>query len=317
MIRLLSTTLLAAAFLAACSSTTGDPTTSSPPGTAPAAPPKSSPFSGGPSKYWYQGAAELNTYDLQQIRYGELHPGTVSLIFVSEDFLTDEQVKNDAYANPNSTPVLKTNLLRRFTTGIYDYSVMSSVFTPTDLAAQPHTLKVTTSMQDWCGQSFAQLNYRGATDYELQLRSYFEREGDANERLRADFLEDELFNRIRAGGTELPEGEFRVLPSTAYLLMMHKPREAARAVCKVGGAAGAAFRGEDLRRYTIDFPDLPRRVEIFFEAADPHTIVGWTESYPSRGRELTTVATLREQTLAPYWEQNSLADSTRRRALGL
>ncbi len=317
MIKFLLSSLLALTVFTACNPAATDPTGSSGEGVAPASPPPSSPFSGSPSKYWYQGAAELNTYDLQQIRYGEIHPGTVSLIFVSEDFLTDEQVKNDTYTNENSTPVLKTNLIRRFTTGIYDYSVMSSVFTPTKLDEQPHTLKVTTSMQDWCGQSFAQLNYRGATDYDLQLRSYFEREGDADERLRADFLEDEIFNRIRAGGTDLPVGTFNVLPSTGYLLMMHKPREAVRATTQVGAFAGARFSGEDLRQYTIDFPTLPRRVEIVFEAADPHSIVGWTESYPSRGEELTTIATLQEQMLAPYWEQNSLGDSTRRAALGL
>ncbi|MEM6772762.1 MAG: hypothetical protein AAF597_19445, partial [Bacteroidota bacterium] len=44
-------------------------------------------FSGGLSEYWYEGKAEINTYRLEQARYGELHPGQVSMIFVSEDFL--------------------------------------------------------------------------------------------------------------------------------------------------------------------------------------------------------------------------------------
>ena len=273
-------------------------------------------FKGELTDYWYQGKAELNTYDLQQIRYGEVHPGQVSLIFVTEDFLTDEQVKNDNYSNPNSTPVIKTNLLRRFTTGIYDYSAMTSVFTPTDLGTQPHTLKVTTSVQDWCGQTFTQLNRRGG-EWNMQLRSYFEKEGDVNESLGADFLEDEIFNRIRTAGSDLPTGEHRVIPSTGYLVMMHKPYQAARANLSLGEYAGAEFSGDALRAYRIVYPKLEREVEIVFDAAAPHVIRGWTETYPSRGKTLTTVAKLTKQAIEPYWSQNSLADGYRRAELGL
>ena len=83
-------------------------------------------------KYWFQGKGEINVYELQQNRYNAVHPGQAVLIFVTEDFLTDKQVKNDNYRNPNSTPILKTNFLNRFTTGLYDYSLMTSVFTPTN-----------------------------------------------------------------------------------------------------------------------------------------------------------------------------------------
>ena len=274
-------------------------------------------FKGELTDYWYQGKAEINTYDLQQIRYGEVHPGQVTVIFVTEDFLTDEQVKNDAYTNPNSTPILKTNQIRRFTTGIYDYSQMTSVFTPTDLASQPHTLKVTTSVQDWCGQTFNQVNRSGNNDWAVQLRSYFEKEGDVDTNVRADFLEDELFNRIRTGWRELPTGEARVLPASGYLVMMHQPHRAAQARLSLGDYAGDRFEGDELKTYSIEFPGLDRTTEIVFEAAAPHTVRGWTETYPSRGKVLTTVATLRHQVVEPYWSQNSLADGYRRADLGL
>lgn len=274
-------------------------------------------FKGQLTEYWYQGKAEINTYDLQQVRYGEIHPGHVSLIFVSEDFLTDEQVKNDNYTNPNTTPIIKTNQLRRFTTGIYDYSLMTSVFTPTDLPKQPHTLKITTSVQDWCGQTYTQLNYDNGGAWDMQLRSYFEKEGDVNETLDADLLEDELFNRIRTGWKELPTGERRVIPSTGYLVMMHKPYQAARATLSLGAYAGARFEGEELQSYKVSFPELDRETEIVFDAAPPYVIRGWTETYPSRGKSLTTVATLQKQVMAPYWSQNSLADAGMREELGL
>ncbi|OAV46205.1 hypothetical protein [Lewinella sp. 4G2] len=274
-------------------------------------------FRGELTDYWHQGKAEINVYDLQQVRYGEVHPGTVSLIFVTEDFLTDKQVKNDNYTNPNSTPILKTNQLRRFTTGIYDYSQMTSVFTPTDLAKQPHTLKVTTSVQDWCGQTFTQFNHDGGGGWDVELRSYFEKEGDVETSAPADFIEDEIMNRIRAGWKELPVGDKKVIPASGYLVMMHKPFAAASATLTLGAYAGAKFSGEDLRSYKIEYPALNREVEFVFDAAAPHVIRGWTETYPSRGKTLTTVATLQKQAMEPYWSQNSLADGPKRKALGL
>lgn len=274
-------------------------------------------FTGGLTEYWYEGKAEINTYDLQQVRYGEVHPGTVSVIFVSEDFLTDKQVKNDNYTNPTSTPAIKTNMIRRFTTGIYDYSVMSSVFTPTKTDEQPQTLKVTTSMQDWCGQTFTQLNYAGGGSWDAQLRSYFEAEADQNLIVPADFLEDEIFNRIRSGASDLPTGNFRVVPSTAYLLMMHKPYAAHPATVSLGDYTGNTFSGDQLKRYTVDFSGLGRRLEVVFDAAPPYIIRGWTETVNSRGKELTTVATLTHQIREPYWSQNRVADGERRKEIGL
>lgn len=274
-------------------------------------------FSGGLSEYWYEGKAEINTYELEQIRYGEIHPGQVSLIFVSEDFLTDKQVKNDNYTNPASTPVIKTNMIRRFTTGIYDYSVMTSTFTPTKTDEQPHSLKVTTSMQDWCGQTFTQLNYAGGKKWDSQLRSYFEREADQNQRLAADFIEDEIFNRIRSGWDNLPTGSFDIIPATGYLLMTHKPYEAAKATTSLQEYSGDQFTEEKLKSYSITYEGVDRKVEFVFDAAAPYVVRGWTETYPSRGKKLTTVARLSHQVRAPYWSQNSVADGEKRSALGL
>lgn len=274
-------------------------------------------FAGGLSEYWYEGKAEVNTYDLQQARYGELHPGQVSLIFVSEDFLTERQVKNDNYTNPRSTPIIKTNMLRRFVTGTYDYAVMTSTFTPVKANEYPHTLKVTTSMQDWCGQSFTQLNYEGGGYWRNQLRSYFEREGDQNERLAASFLEDEVFNRVRSGWQNLPTGKYQVIPSTSYLLMMHKPYEAHPAELTLSDYTGDAFPGKTLKNYTLDFSALGRKLEVFFDTDAPYVVRGWNETVQSRGQTLTTTAKLTHQVREPYWSQNSVADQSRREKLGL
>ncbi|MDH3649991.1 MAG: hypothetical protein OEQ53_09920, partial [Saprospiraceae bacterium] len=69
------------------------------------------------AEYWYAGTAELNVFEVEQARYNEVHPGQTVLVFVTEDFLTDKQVKNESAPKKQSTSVLKTNLIRNFTTG--------------------------------------------------------------------------------------------------------------------------------------------------------------------------------------------------------
>jgi len=72
-------------------------------------------------QYWNQGKAEITTYDLYQARYGEMRQGEAVIVFVTENFSKEKQVKTD---NPNAVatpviPVLKMNLTKRFYTGIY------------------------------------------------------------------------------------------------------------------------------------------------------------------------------------------------------
>lgn len=274
-------------------------------------------FSGVLPDYWYQGKAEINTYELEQVRYGEVHPGIATLIFVSEDFLPGSQVKNDRYTDPNSTPIIKTNQIRRFTTGIYDYSVMSSVFTPTQTDKFPHSFKVTTSSQDWCGQSFGQFNYEGGDVWKAQLRSYFEAEGDKTEAISGDWLEDEVFNRLRIDPQGLPIGEQMVVPALSYLLLTHKPMAAVKAVTQLTVYNGSDFNVARSMEYSITFPSLDRTVSIVFNPEPPYEIAGWTETFPSRGRELKTIARLKKRILEPYWQQNSPEYAEQRKELGL
>jgi len=147
------------------------------------------------NEYWYKGKAELSTYEVTQERYGEIRKAEQVNIFVTEDFSKQKQVKLDDPANAGADriPVLKLNTVRRFKTGIYDYSIMQSIFTPVD--ATP-TLKTTCTVQDWCGQVFAQTNLE-AGGYQVRSYSYFESEGDQDMRLTLSVLEDDLLLRIR------------------------------------------------------------------------------------------------------------------------
>ena len=260
--------------------------------------------------YWYQGKAEVNSYALTQARYGELRNGEAVLIFVSEDFLTEEQVKYEGGSSGPRTEILKLNLLERFNTGIYDYSLMTSVFTPVDGS---RTLKTTCSVQDWCGQAYVQLNHRNDA-YEYELRSYFEKEGDKDGKLAADWLEDGIWNQVRLDPAKLPNGKVNMVPSSTYLRLPHKPVEL------VLVEASTVVNG-DTSVFRMEFAGLDRTVEIRFGTASPHVIFGWSETRPDgfgdRTNTLTTTAVLTHQVMEPYWGMHANADDAQRERLGL
>ncbi|WP_282774091.1 hypothetical protein [Phaeodactylibacter xiamenensis] len=272
----------------------------------------------GLSEYWYQGKAEISRYDLEQNRYQDVHPGEAVAIFVTEDFLTDKQVKNDNYNNPNSTPVLKTNLLRKFPTGIYDYSIMTSVFTPTKVKDYPQTLKVSTTAQDWCGHAYMQLNYE-EEQYRMQLHSYFENEADQDKKVGYAMLEDELFNRIRIHPEGLPTGQIEIIPATTVIRLRHFPFKAYTANATHGDYSGTDFEGSNLKVYTLEYPELQRTLSIVYQAESPYIIEGWKDTYPSAfdRQPRTTLARRTNTILSPYWKLNSREDMPERQRLDM
>ncbi|MFQ5446593.1 MAG: hypothetical protein ACE5FF_06640, partial [Saprospiraceae bacterium] len=184
--------------------------------------------------YWYKGEAELNSYRLVQSRYGEPREGNAVLVFVTEDFSKSKQVKLDRpdAAGKDKVPVMKLNNIRKFVTGIYDYSMMASVFTPVDVGKYPHSLKMTTSSQEWCGQAFTQLNLKG-NSYQLNSYSYFEEEGDEQRKLGEAMLEDELWTRLRISPASIPQGEVDLIPSGFYNRLLHQPLKPRRARVRI------------------------------------------------------------------------------------
>jgi hypothetical protein len=268
-------------------------------------------------KYWYQGKAEISRYELQQNRYADVHPGEAIMIFVTEDFLTDKQVKNDRYQNPNSVSVLKNNRVRKFPTGIYDYSMMTSVFTPVNSQEYTGTLKITNSSQEWCGHTFMQLN-RKDEKFDITLRSYFESEGDTKQEVELAVLEDDLFNRIRINPNDLPKGQIKMYPSMNIARLRHLPYQALDAKVSLEDYQGNEFDGESLKVYRVEFPSLSRTLEIVFNATAPYVIEGWKDAYPSAfdRRPRTTIAKRTHTILEPYWQQNALEDMSKRAALG-
>lgn len=263
---------------------------------------------------WYSGKAELSTYDLKQNRYDGIHDGEAVMIFVTEPFNTKKQVKNESGTNKNSASTLKNNQIRRFTTGIYDYSIFTSIFTD---ANDANTYKVTNSSQDWCGQSYSQLN-KTKRGYQYELRSYFESEGDQNIEVLDAILEDELYNYIRLDETLLPKGSFKILIASHVARLLHQPFKAIEATGSIQDYENKDMKGQKLKSYKIQMPSLQRSLEIIYDSAtSTNEIVGWKDSSPSvfDQKIRTTTATRKEVIWSAYWSQNGVHDTEDREKL--
>jgi len=271
------------------------------------------------NNYWYAGKAELNRYQLDQACYGEMHEGEAVLMFEIEDFIVDRQVTLDSEpAGKNTTPVLKLNLTRRFTTGISPYSLMTSVFTPVDGGRYPHTLKVTASAQEWFGQTWRQYNLRGG-QYDVTGHSYVEREGEEAFALDAVLLEDEVWTLLRLDPRSLPVGAVTVVPGTMAARLRHRRPTVETATARLSELAADSTHAAALQ-YSLAYGS-DRTLSITIEREFPYAILGWAETYRDGSGPnaplLTTRATRTSTMMLDDWRHNTNADDSLRTALGL
>lgn len=262
-------------------------------------------------KYWYQGQAEISSYKLEQARYGEVHKGEAVMVFVTENLSNDKHLKADD-TGVKREPILKLNCTRKFTTGIYPYSMMMSVFTPVDLALKK-TMRVTTSSQEWCGHTFTLVDLE-KDNYKVQTHSYFPNEGDVEEKVEAEWLEDEIWTRIRISPDQLPVGEIKMIPSTFYIRLKHKSPKPLNATATLTETPAG-------KNYMVEYEGGERSISITFDAKFPYMIRSWEEKYMSgwgqKAQVLTTRGTFMASMPLDYWTRNSLADTALRKQLML
>lgn len=254
--------------------------------------------------YWYNNEAEISSYTLSQARYGELHQGEAVLIFVTEPFSKKTYTKADQ-SSASDIPVLKMNFTKKFNTGVYPYSMMTSAFTPVN--GNEHTLKISSSSQEWCGHTYMQLVNKGR--FQIKSFSYFQAEAEQEFSLAETHLEDELWTKIRLGGN-LPSGNLKVIPAFFYLRLMHK--EIKPYECTVTKTDSSL---------SFTYPELNRSLKIKFQKEFPYKILAWEETYESGWGEakkiLTTKAVLNKTLKSPYWEKHHNVDADLRKELGL
>jgi len=271
--------------------------------------PEVTPLSKEFKSYWYSGEAEISSFELEQVRYGEIRKGSAVHVYVTEPFLADKQVKAD-YPKDGDVPVLKLNSTKKFLTGIYPYSIMTSTFSPVN--QEGHALKVSNSVQEWCGQVYTQLNNRDS--FEVVSHSYFEGEADQNLSIEKIVLEDELWSLIRLRPETLPVGTFSALPSLEYLRLSHRDMRAYEVSANLNESEG-------LVSYSLKYPELRRTLTINFNRDFPYQIESWSESINpgmgSNSKTLTSTARRIKSIKTAYWRQNSNRDRGFRDSLGL
>ena len=259
--------------------------------------------------YWYSGQAEITSYALTQARYGELHQGTAVFVFVTEPFSPTKFTKADA-PNKENVSVLKLNQTRKFNTGIYPYSIMTSSFLP--FQEGDHSIKITSSSQEWCGHTYMEVRNKSA-DFQIDIDSYFEDETVLAKNAPKAYLEDDIWTLIRIRD-KLPMGSIKMYPSLLITRLMHIEYKAYSCTASLKKSGSNSV-------YVLHYPELDRTISIEFEQAHPRKIVGWTEEYydgfGSDKKKLTTTATRMKSISSDYWTRNSVADSTYRKLLNL
>jgi len=259
--------------------------------------------------YWYAGDAEITSYSMEQARYGELRSGHAVLVYVTEPFEAEKQVKANGN-DPSNVSVLKLNSTKKYLTGIYPYSIMSSTFYP--VHNHQHAIKVSNSIQEWCGHVYSQINNRD--EFEFTSHSYFEREADQHEILSKNVLENELWNQLRIDPKSLAVGNIEVIPSLEFIRTAHIPIKAYEAKATLSEA-------QELSTYTLEYKDLERTLSIIYTSDFPHSIEGWTETFKSgfgpNAKVLVSKAKKNKRIKTPYWQLNKNKDLIYRDSLGL
>jgi hypothetical protein len=234
-------------------------------------------------KHWGDGKAELSGYSLTQPRYGQLREGTAVLVFVTEDFSDSLRVKADPGKHPPADvyPVLKINAVRDFQTGVYDYNVMTSTFLKTESGFLP--VKVSFSMQEWCGHVYQQLLARGGR-LVGESHSYFDGEADAQIELplpAEGVLEEQLPVLVRGlRGDFVAVGASKTvpfLPSALRARLEHRRQTWGQATIRRVATTTpiASALGKKFAQHVIVEEKGGPTTTWTVEAEAPHRILGW------------------------------------------
>ena len=255
--------------------------------------------------HWGDGKAELSGYAVKTSRYGAPREGRVVLIYVTEPMDRRNWIKDDAGDVPREerVNVIKLNHVLKFQTGIYPYSVMTSVFAPVD--GKPGErfapAKIAMSAQEWCGHVYQKVIARPDA-FESELRSYFHADGDRDATVKlppGTLYEDALLIQLReldgpfAGGRDWAGP---IVPS----LWSQRKRHAALEPLKATIRRDSSTRdGLPVTRFTLAYGSVSTTYEV--EKAGPRRVLFWNSSDGDEARLLKT-------TRLPYWQLHGPGD---------
>lgn len=274
-------------------------------------------------KRWGDGKGELSGYDLTFPRYGELRRGTAVTVFVTETFSNSLRVKSDPGKHPVSDefPVMKLNLVQDFSTGIYDYNLMTSAFValaPVNGHPAGSATKVSFSSQEWCGGVYGQILFDSGSA-RLASHSYFDGEADQTSALPTppDSLDGDallLWARGFAAPT-LASGERRQVPLVKSLRtarLTHRAVDVGKATLAREGSPSRATVPAgtfEVERRIVEIAGGPTWT-VSVETAEPHRIIQWETS---DGEKASLLSSARLE----YWKMHGEKDLPALAKLGL
>lgn len=272
---------------------------------------------GAPSAFWTawgDGKAELSGYAVTTGRYGAPREGQVVLIYVTEPMDRRNWIKDDRDDVPPAerVNVMKLNSVLKFQTGIYPYSVMTSVFAPVDgpAGARFSPVKIALTAQEWCGSVYQRVMPASAR-FTAESRSYFHSEGDGETTVPVPpgtLYEDALLIQLReldgpfAGGMSWTGS---IVPSLWSARKRHAPLAPVPATIK---REDATRDGAPVTRFTVAYGSVVTTYDV--EKAAPRRVLGWKSKDGDEGRILKT-------TRLPYWKLNQPGDEKYLKELGL
>lgn len=257
---------------------------------------------------WGDGKAELSGYRATVMRYGAAREAEIVLIYVTEPLDRTTLIKDDE-AGARGIPVLKLNFSEKFQTGIYPYSLMTSVFAPVDgyLTTRFAPVKLTLSAQEWCGHVFHGV-WTGESAYESQIISYFASEGERTESVETPpgtLYEDALFIQLRELDGPFASGADW---SGSLVPRLWNARRAHVPLRPIAARIARTHLANSIDRFTLGYGDVVRSFDV--EQSGAKRIVAWTANDGEHAEILRTAR-------LPYWSLNGPGGETHREELGL
>ena len=263
---------------------------------------------------WGDGKAELSGYKVTTRRYGSPRDASVVLIYVTEPMDRRVWIKDDAGDVPaeDRVNVLKLNHVLKFQTGIYPYSVMTSVFAPVD-GGSPERFapaKIVLSAQEWCGSVYQRLLVKPAS-YDDDLHSYFHADGERDTPVATPpgtLYEDALLVQLRELDGPFADGKDwsgTLVPSLWSSRKSHAPLQPVKGTIR---RTDAVRDGAKVTRFVVDAHGVTTTIDV--EKAAPRRVLGWTTSDGETARLLKTAR-------LPYWALHEPGDEKYLAALGM
>ncbi len=213
-------------------------------------------------KYWKTQSVETTKFILKQ---DSVTIGEATLSYSLKDFGKDQ---------PNGAIYsLSSNFVQKISQGNYNYSENTIAVMPLNTPLYSHALSIVSSTQSNNGTDFLSFQPEPKS-YLFVGRDSVEPEKEIHKSTEKGDLEDEIWAKIRMNPDALPQGAIEMIPSLGYWNKIHQSPSAQEVKAGLKGMEG----NPKLKIYSLNYPELKRKLDIVFEANFPYQIMEFRDS---------------------------------------